>query len=771
MNPDPGNPHPANPDPANPGPPDGAEWDLNVVETVGAVDRPTSIRLPRLALGLAAMALVGALAGRSLFFGGTGASSPEDAVQNLASAVAAEDMVAALATLVPDEVGPLVDAYGDATAKADSLGLSRSGRTFAGVDVRIDGLELDVEPLGDDLAKVRIRHGTLSWTVDRSQFDDRLRDLSSTGALSSPRLTSGSISASDLSHSDRDHDRDPFVMVVQRHGSWYVSPAYTAAELLVVSTGIPRADLSRPIDERSVAPSPSDAVRRLAAAVNDDDVSAGIATTSSPEWAALRTYRDAIADVVGDLTIGRNQALEIDDLHLSEEHIDATHVKVRITGAAGTIRRDISNDYFLFPESRSKSIGPGQPRSAPMTRTRTWVFDGRCLRVDDQPEACVGDPIGRLSLGNPLGLATVESPYLVAVAERGGWAISPVSTVASYVRALVSSVGPDDLVVLAGREAEQPPTVDLSIDRTTAVDVGAKGYGVATLVVPGGSVVSVTGLTRHDEDFTIRVYRSPDDPDPMTTHLPTDATKPELLAPIETTTYRVVVADHRGFEDSASLRVTDLRPAPLRLGTALAGRVTTSDSAAYFGFTGVAGQVIGVSTRIGTVTGAGTPSSVDGAGRLKVSVLDLSNGEPVLGRSVPTSGRYLVTVIPNPGAVEEPDGAPLDFAITVVEVGPTFWESGASTVTVHAVSDRDSFVNVSAPGLGRFRVSGAAATGDAVARFVLSADCGGARADVAADGRSVEIVADPPTTECWIDVVLSPSSPPAAVTLTVERIG
>lgn len=380
----------------NPVPAGESEWDVSVTESVGAVDGPIRpirpFRARRLALGLSALALVGVLVGRSLLFGGSGASSPEGAVSALASAIADEDLVAALATLVPEEVQPLVAVYGDATSRADALGLSAAGQTFAGVDLRIEDLQLAVEPVGDDLAKVRIRRGTLKWAVDGAQLDDRLGVLSPKGSLSETWPRSGSISASDLGIGDRAdvgagdqsqasaEDRDPFVMVLRRDGGWYVSPAYTAAEIFVVSTGTPRADLNRPTDERSVAPTPSDAVRRLVASVNQDDVSAGIATMSTPEWAVLRTYRDALADVVGDLTIGRNQALQIDELTLDEERLDPTHVKVRITAAAGTIRQDLSRDYFLYPESTTRSIGPGEPRSAPIARTRTWGFDGHCLR-------------------------------------------------------------------------------------------------------------------------------------------------------------------------------------------------------------------------------------------------------------------------------------------------------------------------------------------------------------------------------------------------------
>jgi len=541
--------------------------EIVVVETVGSGGGSIRPRIPRLTLGLVAVALVGVLAGRSLLFGGTGASSPEDAVRGLAAAVSDEDMVAALGTLVPEEVGPLIDVYRDAAAKAKELGIAGTGGTFAGIDLRVDDLQLAVESIGDDLAKVRIRRGRLSWNLDRSQLGDHIDALSPSGSASGAAPfgvpVSGTLSASDLVHQDRDHDGDPFLMVVHRDGGWYVSPAYTAAELLVARSGIPRADLSRPTDEPSIARSPSDAVRRLAAAVNDDDVSAGIATTSSPEWAALRTYRDAIAGVVGDLTIGHNQALEIDDLRLEEQRLDAGHVKVLITAAEGTIRRDISNDYFLVPDSTTRSVGPGQPRSAPMTRTRTWSFDGRCLQVDGEPDACVGDPLGRPSLWRPMGLVTIEAPYVIVVAERGGWAISPVSTIASYLRALIAPIGPDDLVVLAGREAEQEPSVALGIGRSTEVQEAGKGFGVASLVVPGGSTVRVSGEPRSDESFTVAVYRSPTDPDPITSKVssdPADGEESAFLAPTATTTYRVVVGNHRGGGPSAVLRVTDLSP-------------------------------------------------------------------------------------------------------------------------------------------------------------------------------------------------------------------
>ena len=129
-----------------------------------------------------------------------------------------------------------------------------------------------------------------------------------------------------------------------------------------------------------------------------------------------RLIEDAVegAQSDGDLVGVR---FHIDDSDLSTEDVLGGAKKVVIRGVLGDISWTDKDE--------------GQKR-------RTWRFDGRCLRLSDtsgdaaDSERCIRTDT---YLGRQIGL---KSAYVVVVKERGGWAVSPVSTLLSYGRELAT---------------------------------------------------------------------------------------------------------------------------------------------------------------------------------------------------------------------------------------------------------------------------------------------------------------------------------------------
>ena len=163
-----------------------------------------------------------------------GADSPQAAVLELSAAADAEDAVTALSLLPPGEVGPIVNLYEDVEAKATSTGVAVEDDPFAGFDLHLDGVKVQPEQLGEDVAAVTVTSGTVSWTLDPDQLQGALR-VGSDGEVR--RATEGSADLVEVTRNAT--EGAPLrIMTVQRDGEWYVSPMYTLLELWRANQGL-----------------------------------------------------------------------------------------------------------------------------------------------------------------------------------------------------------------------------------------------------------------------------------------------------------------------------------------------------------------------------------------------------------------------------------------------------------------------------------------------------------------------------------------------------
>jgi hypothetical protein len=317
---------------------------LDVVESRATRRR---VRIPTFVIGLVAVAVVGGLIGRGLLFGAGGAASPTDAVEQLADALAGEDLAGALAILAPDEVRDAADVYASTAVKLHQLGVTPQKKTLGGIDLDISGLQLRSTQLGPDVAKVEIVGGTAHWAVHRDELGPKLRD-----AEVGPGKLAGSKDLATLDHRDRDGSKHPaFLMVVRRDGGWYVSPFYSVAEAIVSTSGAHPGDF-QPVRNGPAAPTPSAAVDRLIDAVNHHDVDAGIDSLDTQEWAVLHTYRAAI-----DAALGRDandpDAFAVDHWATSTTDLGGDMAAVKVTSMTGhATTHDISDEEWDAFEQR-----------------------------------------------------------------------------------------------------------------------------------------------------------------------------------------------------------------------------------------------------------------------------------------------------------------------------------------------------------------------------------------------------------------------------------
>ena len=177
-----------------------------------------------------------------------GAASAEEAVNGLAVALAAEDVVGAAAMLPPSEVGHAIDLYTRVIELAQKEGALAGSDPLAGIDLQVADLDIRVDALHERVHKVYLVDGGLGITVDPSAMDANLRE----GAEAvDESITLGEINeilaeeAAAYESGDLLDVRLPselFVMVVHERGRWFVSPLYTSFEYVRTLLDLPPVD-------------------------------------------------------------------------------------------------------------------------------------------------------------------------------------------------------------------------------------------------------------------------------------------------------------------------------------------------------------------------------------------------------------------------------------------------------------------------------------------------------------------------------------------------
>ncbi len=242
-------------------------------------------------LGLVAVRLTSSSSG-----GGTGASSADGAVRELAAALEGDDLVGVLSVIAPTEIGHAAELYEPFVATAADQGVLEGDDPMAGIDLVGADLTFEVEDFFDDVRKVYITDGELSASILTEAIDPGLIDLL---ALDGSSDVDESISVTevldliDQFNDDAAEAQDEeglsfqpelsglFVMTVEHDGQWYVSPAYTAMEYAREFFDLPEPDIAAARDMEFVgADSPSGVLQGVADFVGDferDDLDALVA--------------------------------------------------------------------------------------------------------------------------------------------------------------------------------------------------------------------------------------------------------------------------------------------------------------------------------------------------------------------------------------------------------------------------------------------------------------------------------------------------------------
>ena len=298
-----------------------------------------------------------------------------------------------------------------------------AGKPLSGVDFEVGDLQLDNEELAPGYVKVTLHGLLISAQAHREGVAELIRRVWTPG----DDTTSAVIDARDLPP-----DIGTFVVAVQRNGSWYVSPAYTALEYVRVVNHLPAAEYGsgRAAAAQLGADTPEAAVQDALTAWSSGDWDR-LWRLAPPNEVPVYDYRAALDQALAD-TRGPNFTI---DNFKATPHIDGDTARVTVVANGVT-------------ENGS-----------------TWSLDDQCYTITDRDEpAPFGTTCGTAGL---LGSFTVgvgpfgggessdDTPLHVTAVQRDGrWYISPVGTVLDIVDSVVSATTQDQIYALLGLYGE-----------------------------------------------------------------------------------------------------------------------------------------------------------------------------------------------------------------------------------------------------------------------------------------------------------------------------
>lgn len=407
----------------------------------------------------------GAFAANALWFSKVGgASSPEAAVTQLVEGVADKDLVSVYGVMSPAEVSQVSTGYDLFLRHMDEIdddGAKDSLEAYLdAMELELSDLEVDVEEIEDGLAKVTITSGSLEVDADADQLgdavidtldmakessfwdelsglgevpsDDEIRDQIATAVEELPVTVSAedlafdpsgltldsldSLGTGDMDLQDEPSAEaiDPFLMVVEEDGDWYVSPYLTVMEYSVVSAGGERG--SMPSDDLAGAfDSPEEAAVGLV-----DGLKEYAATGEMDEYLKALPLADRRTAALY-ATTDSMEGGDLEEMQAALEEIDVE--------ASFSLREEDDGIAWLVLDSMTIS---GEIDG----ETGSMELDAECFSADvegEQIKGCLEDIPALVELG-------IGDLSLVAVEEDGSWYISGLGTAGDASGILTSNL-------------------------------------------------------------------------------------------------------------------------------------------------------------------------------------------------------------------------------------------------------------------------------------------------------------------------------------------
>ena len=393
----------------------------------------------------------------SRLFGG--AASPQEAVTQTIAAIEGGDLTQLGLLLPPDEVAGLSDIVKQIKRIASELGDGGAGGQLNGNDlsngakVSVRNLTLRAQPEQTGLTKVSIENADITASFDPGKATGVVKTLlERTGG--SVKETTITVRGADVTTDGNTHtlrldgrEQSPFVMTVQRDGSWYVSPLFTYLQYASESEGHPTSPPATGPGFGSPAEAAEGYLSALAKAINSRDVSAFARATGGVEGRLLQTYSSLI----------NSSLARLDNNRFS---VDVSNSRFRVLSENGTTARVQPASLHLTATSSGD--------------TYTIDWDGRCLQLNNpgrNQRYCLGD---KSAIG-PFTPLIDRLDYLVVVRSDGGWKVSASRTVFSMVADVLSWIGDAEMPIIKALSRKDPTEVTKVAKVAGTVDIGSTG--------------------------------------------------------------------------------------------------------------------------------------------------------------------------------------------------------------------------------------------------------------------------------------------------------
>ncbi|MDT5094495.1 MAG: hypothetical protein QOH60_3858 [Mycobacterium sp.] len=444
------------------------------------------------------------------FFGG--AASPEEAVRAAIEAIENNDWRQLALMLPPDEVAGYADVQQQSERIMRAIGDEADLNNLygnQGVHVNVENLELSAHDQQTELAKVSIENADIAVSFDTSKMPDWMRKDFERDRMSFDKATvkirgatvGSTVTTNGKTETQRDttvrvggRTQPPFVMAVERDGSWYVSPTFTGLQYASEEAGYETSPPSVAPGFDSPAAAADGLLNAIAKTFQTHDISAIADAVGGVEGRALQTYRKFINSRL--LKSDRSQV----------ESIDTSGSKFSLLSVNGDTAR------VRLDRVRLAATTDGQ--------TGEFDWDGSCLRVTgqaDNGQYCLSDT--KAKIFKPL---VDRLNYVVAVRADGGWKISALRTVFSWFSDVLSWVGDKELAIIKAlvhhdmteftKSTQVAGTVNL--DGSTSVSIERMGPYI------DGGYALVDVPNPKGKEFTVSCHSSGGNCDVLTTFSP-----------------------------------------------------------------------------------------------------------------------------------------------------------------------------------------------------------------------------------------------------------
>ena len=357
---------------------------------------------------------------------GGGADSPQAAGEALLSAVEAEDALGVIDVLLPGERetlrGPLTDLVSE-LRRIEVLSDNADLAAVGGIDIELEDEQVAVDETNvDDIVNLAIS-GRASASVDGEALP--IGDLLLDNDADPAELTTEA------------GEPEPFELpltAVRKDGRWYVSAFYTVAEQIrqgmedppeIPAEGIPTVG----------GDTPEDAMDNMLDGIEALDLQGIIGSLDPQEFEALQRYAPLFIDDAQTELASADAAITIDDPEYS------------VSGSGST--RSVGIDYLRV------TIDVEDDPGTITLDGGCWTIEARddtlntCELVDDLPqlEEMFDDPqpVQDLIEAFQAAFDDYENPGFTVKEVDGGWYLSPMTTVADQLLAVLRAVDRDEI--------------------------------------------------------------------------------------------------------------------------------------------------------------------------------------------------------------------------------------------------------------------------------------------------------------------------------------